>query len=287
VSQDTGKNDAAVPAVAVNRDGTVGIAWYDRRRDPMDRCYQLYYSVSLDGGETFLPNAQANEHSACPAESGNWALVAFSPHGLETERRPAIGIRALAERFPNGGDTQGFAAGNDGVFHSAWINSVSGVMQLWHSTLAVDTAKAASAFQSPFMSSRLDLSRDLDLKVSEPSIDFTTHKISVTVSLLNPLPITVQGPFTVVLDNVRWSSLENVQAVNSDNRVSGRGAAWDFIVNGAPSLRPQQESDVRVLRWEFKGDASQENGEPLFYSHFIILGQPQNSPSPSTNAKPR
>ena len=47
--------DAATPAIAVNRDGVVGVAWYNTRRDPRGECFDLYFTASLDGGATFCP----------------------------------------------------------------------------------------------------------------------------------------------------------------------------------------------------------------------------------------
>jgi hypothetical protein len=273
VNDNTNDGDAGIPAITVSKDGTLAVAWNDRRGDPKNSCYRLYYAVSLDGGETFLPNVRASEQPTCPAAPGNWALIAFSPHEVGYAGHvPTIGIRAAAERFPNGGDTQGLVAGNDGIFRSAWINGESGVMQLWFNEIAVQRAKA---FQSPFINPRKDLSRDLTLEVSEPSIDFTTHTVSVTVSLINPRSVRFQGPFTVVLDNVEWSSLKDIHVINSDNGMPARGAAWNFTVRGETSLLPQQKSDARVFRWGFTGGPPEEPNDPLFFAHFIILGQPK------------
>ena len=48
-------NDAWQPALAVDQsNGAVTISWYDRRDDPGNRFYRLYYTQSTDGGMTFL-----------------------------------------------------------------------------------------------------------------------------------------------------------------------------------------------------------------------------------------
>jgi hypothetical protein len=57
VNDNTGANTPANPAIAVNRDGAVAVVFNDRRDDPAGECYRLYAAVSLDGGETYAPNA--------------------------------------------------------------------------------------------------------------------------------------------------------------------------------------------------------------------------------------
>lgn len=37
---------AETPAVVVNRDGVVGVAWYDTRHDRQGLCFDLYFSAS-------------------------------------------------------------------------------------------------------------------------------------------------------------------------------------------------------------------------------------------------
>ena len=49
-------NDSWAPAVSVDQsNGAVTIAWYDRRDDPGNKFYRVYYTQSTDGGATFLP----------------------------------------------------------------------------------------------------------------------------------------------------------------------------------------------------------------------------------------
>src|SRR5206468_11404156 len=55
------KSDQSNPAIAVNDAGVVGISWNDRRGDPTDRCYQLFFAASADGGASFSVNRKVNE----------------------------------------------------------------------------------------------------------------------------------------------------------------------------------------------------------------------------------
>jgi hypothetical protein len=267
VNDNASPGDPANPVVAVNEDGVLGVAFNDRRDDPENSCFRLYFSASVDGGETFLPNVKAAEHPACPAAPGNWAVSASSflpPTVLTDEKpRPVIAITTLADRWPNGGDTQGLVSGRDGVFHSAWINGESGVMQLWSKEITVDNRVVAR------LPRRKNLNGDLTLKLNEPTIDFATHTVSVKVRLENPSAVTVAGPFTVVLDDV-GGSFKDLHALNSDNSIPGKGAEWNFSLEGKTSLRAHQKSDERVVRLGFSG-ISEEALAPVF-AKFIILG---------------
>ncbi len=280
VNDKTG-SEPSNPAIAVNKDGIVALAFNDRRDDPKASCYSLYYSVSLDGAETFLPNIKATEAPTCPLAQGNWQPFAVSSFDVG-QSRPGIWIRAAAERFVNGGETQGFVAGDQGVFHSAWINGQSGVMQLWLGKMRVNTG----GVQSPFSNPRQDVSHDLALELSEPTVDFSAHTVSVKVRLINHLPITIPGPFTVVLDDMQWSALKDLHVLNSDNGLSARGAVWNMRVAGKNLLHPQEKSEERIFQWGFTGGFPEELSEPLFSGHFLILGQPQTRSSSSSPTNP-
>lgn len=105
------------PAIAVNDDGVVGVAWYDARHDPDGGCFDLYFSASVDGGETFLPNVRVTPESSCP-------------RAIERQR-------GVAERWKFGGDYSGLAAGADGRFHLFWADSRRGVYQIWSASAVV------------------------------------------------------------------------------------------------------------------------------------------------------
>ncbi len=299
VNDNTNDGGPSNPAIAVNKDGTVAVVFNDRRDDPKNSCYKLYYGVSLDGGDTFLPNVRASEQPSCPGSLGNWVGYAISSANFPAETRPAIMIRAPAERFANGGETQGFGAGIDGIFHTAWINGESGVMQLWSKDLTVTLSMASQpktasprkdlsheveieastpinfATRTNATNLRRDLSHEVEIEVGTPTIDFTTHSISVSVRLVNALPISIPGPFTLILDAVEQSSLKDLSAANPDNGVSKKGASWNFTLGAKISLRPGEKTDARILCWEFSKGPPLEPTEPLFFAHFIIMGGPR------------
>ncbi len=100
---------AFMPCVAVNKDGTVAVSWYDRRGIARSSAGQnVRLRVSLDGGATWLPSVQVNDQ---PGRSPFHAL----------------------------GDTAGLAADADGDFHAVWIDDRTGKTQVWTAAVKVTT----------------------------------------------------------------------------------------------------------------------------------------------------
>jgi hypothetical protein len=109
------------PAVSVNRDGVVAVAWYDRRGlpavelVPMDgnqgvmkqvvSGWSIRIRMSFDGGETWTPSEKLNT-------------------------APATG-----EFFV--GHTLGLDAGKDGKFHATWVDDRSGENEIWHASVVI------------------------------------------------------------------------------------------------------------------------------------------------------
>lgn len=115
--------------MGVNRDGTVGVAWYDGRNGTAEDCYDVYFSLSIDGGDTFADNRRLSSVTSCQDVPGN---VVFGPTlGAQGELVDPDGERDIAARWPLGGDYSGFAVGPDGRFHVVWADSRTGVYQLW------------------------------------------------------------------------------------------------------------------------------------------------------------
>jgi hypothetical protein len=117
------------PAIAVNRDGVVGVAWYDGRGDGSTikgsfRCTEILFAASLDGGATFLPEVRVSSGKSCPASPEN------------------VGV---ALRFPAGGEYMGLAAASDGTFRLLWSDSRSGIYQLRTATVSVASPRSPAS----------------------------------------------------------------------------------------------------------------------------------------------
>ena len=105
---------ARTPAIAVNGDGVLGVSWYDGRNGGRSylgifRCQHIYFTASLDGGETFLPAVQVSTELSCP----------------DTPENGQAG-----KRWPAGGDYHGLVARPDGDFQILWAESREGLYEL-------------------------------------------------------------------------------------------------------------------------------------------------------------
>jgi hypothetical protein len=134
VSDHLTSTDESTPAIAVTGNGIVGISWYDRRADPEDGCYQLFFAASADGAETFSPNQRIASRSTCP-------LATVSGAGRSKAPRGAADPIDSEYRFKNGGDTQGIVGLPGGAFQLAWIQSDTSEMQLWSVRVVVDPTR--------------------------------------------------------------------------------------------------------------------------------------------------
>jgi hypothetical protein len=106
--------DQFMPTVAVNRDGVVGLLFYDRRDNPDNKSFYARFTASLDGGVTWLPSVRL---SAAPYSAGDVAKKSAFTN--------------------NGGDTAGLVATADGVFHPVWVDDRTGVPQVYTSAVKV------------------------------------------------------------------------------------------------------------------------------------------------------
>lgn len=96
---DTGNaNDAWQPALAVDQsNGVVSISWYDRRDDPNNKLYKVYYSQSADGGGSFtapiaVSTAQSDPTLTCSATGDYMSVVSVDgiAHPFWTDNRSNI-----------------------------------------------------------------------------------------------------------------------------------------------------------------------------------------------------
>lgn len=111
----TAGNYQSQPRLAVNRDGTLGVAWLDAGDDVTPGCYRVLAAASVDGGNTFTP----------PTE--------IAPRSCADAARNA----AVMRRWPMGGDYFGWTAAADGRFHALWADGRNGPFELFSATVTV------------------------------------------------------------------------------------------------------------------------------------------------------
>jgi hypothetical protein len=114
------------PVVAVNKEGIVGVAWKQTRKDQAKKYWDVIFTASLDGAKTFMPRVRVTSIRSCPNTPGN-NIPAF----------PGLGTMTISQRWITGGDYNGLTASSDGLFHLMWADSRTGVYQIWTSSIKV------------------------------------------------------------------------------------------------------------------------------------------------------
>jgi BNR repeat protein len=105
-----------IPAVAVNSAGVLGVARLERRGQSGDRCHEVYFTASVDGGRTFLPEQRV---SSIPCADSPATAAAF-------------------QTWPTSGDYFGIVSTPDGRFRLLWAEPRDGASQLRTVTVEVD-----------------------------------------------------------------------------------------------------------------------------------------------------
>jgi hypothetical protein len=111
-----GKGKPMVPTIAVNAHGIVGISWVDSRNDPARNKTDIYFTISMDGGESFQQPVRITEVSSNPRSEKN---------------------SDVANKFPGGGHYLGLTSRLDDSFQLVWSDSRNGLFQLQTCNVAV------------------------------------------------------------------------------------------------------------------------------------------------------
>ena len=88
---DTSPCDQFLPWMAVKPDGTIDIAWYDRRNDSTDTLWEVFMTRSVDGGTSFSTNIPVTTLSSFPTPvtpGGPWMgeYLGFQQHWTKSTR---------------------------------------------------------------------------------------------------------------------------------------------------------------------------------------------------------
>jgi hypothetical protein len=247
--------DHFMPAVAVNRDGVVGVLWYDRRDRADNIGWDVRFAASLDGGVTFLPSVRVSGDGTRFGSDDAWiveARAATTPDGTGS-----LDLSLNTFTFL-GGDTAGLVADAAGIFHAVWVDNSSGVPQVWTAPITVGMAGESGAGASlregaatpgrdgtgvhdaartdrvdgsgtpatrrvSFMTRPgRDRTESMTMEVSDPRYDRATNMLTVRVRLRNTSTQSI-SPNLVLSAGALRSELGEATAINADSAVAGAG----------------------------------------------------------------
>jgi hypothetical protein len=289
------------PVVAVNADGIVGIAWYDRREDPTRRCWKKYFAASLDGGQTFTRNVAVSSEPSCPV-ADMAPTVAVKNVTPDTVLPPADSVQKLiaARRFGEAdqlnlalerraaeqsiegaqfrlsfdrgrsvwpGHYTGLAADSTGAFHALWADRRSGYQQMYSARIDVSTEPAA-----PLPALRdTTVTHMVQVLATQTQFDEATGISTLQLQLRNDSDQTVYGPLQLRVTRIVAGVGRNAGVIeDADNGRNGNGAVWDFssLLGSRGRLEPRMVSEARTVRIRTRP----EDGLDLVFQ-FDVLGR--------------
>lgn len=234
--------------LAVNNEGTVGVAWFDTRNSATEESYDLYFAASIDGGETFLQPTRVSTQSSPPATSAN--LTPFSGYRKADGASITQVFRTNFGRWGNGGDYMGFVADHAGDFHPFWVDSRTGSAQLWTSHIRVAHYDEAVR---PTALSRARLDGRLALVLDPPVYDMGRQEAAVPIRLRNISSDAIYGPICVSVDEVKnWTLLNDSRQTDKAN------CSFDYskALGDIGSLPPDAVTEAVLWKFKFSGLAS-------------------------------
>jgi hypothetical protein len=242
--------DNFMPTIAVNRDGTIAVMWYDRRDHPDNLGWDVRMTASTDGGKTFLTPAKVSEKGMSFGPGARWtALKATVSRSKDSASAPLTLDVSLNTFTYLGGDTNGLVADANGVFHPVWIDNRNGVPQIWTAPVRVITAKQSGA----------DVSDKVSVDVSDASFDPASGIITVVARLRNNSAEAVRGPFAVSVSSFD-SELGNPDATGNDWKfaeallapgAATRARTWRFVLNNPQPYRNGGRYRLGLLKMRF------------------------------------
>ena len=183
------------PAIAVNREGVVGIYWFDTRRWPRRDRFDVYFTASTDGGETFLSAVPINSAPSDPRGLGNLAPTSGS-EGNE-QLGATVVVSSMFSYRGSGGDYVGMTADADGVFHPLWPDARSGTYHVW--TARVEVAPAMTEPRASSENAMVSL-KDKAVLITDPGwYDATTREVVLPVRVKNVSSEDIIGPIRVTI----------------------------------------------------------------------------------------
>ena len=236
-----------MPVVAVNRDGVVGVIWYDRRNSTNNLDWEVRFTASLDGGDTFMPSVKVSES----AFTHDKDKQKFEIHVFASRPGQLGGASldlALSPFFLHGGHTAGLAADAAGRFHPFWVDNRTGVSQVW--TAPVTVRGKPVRYSSPELSDLDDISSKVFISSTKPQYDPSTGKISFEAQVQNISRDTINGPVKICVLSVASPAGGTVRLLSADNGEAGVRAVWDFSqLLTDNQIKPGEKSGIKHMEF--------------------------------------
>jgi len=181
--------------LAVNREGTVGVAWFDTRDFPRLDKYDLYFTASPDGGETFLQPRKVSSEPSAPRGAGN--VMPYPPYARRTGTGLEAHFQTAFGRWGAGGDYSAMQTDADGAFRPFWPDSRSGTFQIQTARVRVVQRaddEAALGLKVPEGLTARPVGTKVALVADPPRYDVQKQEGELFLRLRNTSPDRLYGP---------------------------------------------------------------------------------------------
>jgi hypothetical protein len=254
-------------AIAVNKDGVVGLMWFESQDRHQASSFDVYFSVSRDGGASFSQPVKISSATSFPLHNANLA-----PFAMSEKNKGSLSLYFLSpmNRWNGGGDYVGLVADAKGVFHPFWPDARAGVYQIY--TARIDVNDSDSADPQQGKPTATNLTSDIALVFDPVVYDSVSRDLELPVRIKNISQRTLYGPIRVELRSLTRAELSaaeredvgNVpEILNAANGKRGPGAAFDYsrALGTVEALPPGSVSEA--VRWKLR------MSRPFFTSFYI------------------
>ncbi len=187
------KPNEFMPTVAVNRDGVVGVLWYDRRDNPDNTSFYVRFAASLDGGQSWMPSVRV---STAPKTAGDPKETITLIAGQFDSKGAVPTITLDQNEWIAGGHTAGLAADATGRFHPFWVDNRTGTHQVW---TAVVTVTGTVSNPDTALAGLTEVTGRVAYDLSNVRYDMATHEASVDIRLRDTSAAPIMGPLRLHL----------------------------------------------------------------------------------------
>ena len=256
--------DAGAPAdaseylamIAANPDGVLGVFYYSTESFPKRDRSHVYFTASLDGGETFLPKVRLSNEASRPFGAGN-----LRPGPFVSKDRGMVLVDTISglSAWKNGGDYIGMTAASDGVFHPFWSDARTGTYQLYTSAIRVQTDPPLAM---PAGLREASLVETVTLVFDPIQYDAARREVAMPVRLKNISQERLYPPFVVEIKELEAPYMVKAgwkgnppKFLNASNGKPGVGATYDYAkaLGGLDALEPEAVTDAIV--WRLQADS--------------------------------
>jgi hypothetical protein len=244
--------DDFMPTVATNRDGVVGVAWYDRRESEDNLGWHVRFSASLDGGETFLPSVRVSEAPAVFDQNAKWPVFywnAVSGGGSWLPGGPLNVDLQISGQLFNGGDYAGIAADADGRFHPIWADNRTGTHQVWTSAITVNARGILHG--STDLAQLEDVTGNVTLEVMATQYERSDNTLTVEARLKNTSAKNLTSPLKVKIVSMSSDLAGQVRLLSEKTGVFDVTLSSYFLPPGETTLVKKlifQMADIHPLK---------------------------------------